>query len=317
MRRRTIPGITATLLLAAGGCAEGVSAAAGHSPRGDSSELVGEFTVRLTAANRATGAAARTTVFGVVKDGPEPPAIAWHVVDESDDCTLLEPEAPFCETPCGGRAVCTADDECTPYPTTKPVGTVALSGLGSHRLRLTPISGKYMPDTGVLPYPPCDEGDEVQLHADGGGYNPFARQTRCIAPLDFDASIELVRERDLRLEWSAPRDPQLARIEVKLDISHHGGAKGKIECDTTDDGELTIPSALIDRLVELGVAGFPTIALTRRARSSADAEPRGVSLSVLETVERPVAVPGILSCTGDEQCAGGQKCASDLTCQPG
>ena len=304
--------LTLGCLVAIGGCAEGDS----HTARGDSGALVGEFAVRLTAANPATGAAARSNVFGVVKDGPEPAPIAWHVLDESGDCTLFEPEAPFCETPCGGRSVCTADDECTAYPNARPVGTVELSGLGSQQLRMIPVSGNYMPDKGLLPYPPCDEGDDVRLAASGDRYAPFKLRTHCIAPLEFDGSIKLERERDLTLRWSAPNDTELARIEVKLDISHHGGAKGKLECNTSDDGELTIPGGLVDRLVDLGVAGFPTIALTRRARSSRDAEPQGVSLSVLETVERPVEVPGVVSCTANGQCAAGQKCATNLTCQP-
>jgi hypothetical protein len=253
-------------------------------------------------------------VFGVINYGPEPATIAWHMIDQSGDCTLFEPEAPFCETPCGGRAACTADDQCTPYPSARSVGVVGLS-LGSHQLRMTPVSGNYMPDKGVLPYPACDEGDEARLEAAGARYRAFTLTTSCIAPLAFDAAIKLERERDLQISWASPGDPELARIEVKLDISHHGGAKGKLECDTQDDGELTIPSALIGRLIDLGVAGFPTIALTRRSRSSADEEPRGVSLSVLETVERPVEVPGIMSCTASEQCPAGQKCATNLTCQ--
>ena len=304
-------------LLAAMGCAEGTAEPKDSRARSNPSELVGEFNVRLTAQNTATGAAARSSVFGVVKDGPDPEPIAWHATDQGGDCTLFEPEAPFCETSCGGRAICTGDDECTPYPTARSVGTVELRGLGSGQLRLTPIAGNYMPDKGTLPYPPCSEGERVTLRAEGDDYSAFSLEAQCIAPLSFDAAIELAPGRDLQLAWGAPGDPELARVSVKLDISHHGGAKGTVECEASDTGELTIPSALLDRLVELGVAGFPTLALTRRASSVADAEPRGIRLHVLETVELPVRVPGVVSCTADPQCPNGQTCASNLTCQPG
>jgi hypothetical protein len=155
----------------------------------------------------------------------------------------------------------------------------------------------------------------VALHADGDGYKAFELETRCIAPLEFENSAKLEAARDLELDWTAPGDPELARIQVKIDISHHGGAKGKVECDTADDGSLTIASALVDRLVEVGVAGFPTIALTRGSSAAADDEPRAVTLSVLESVERSVEVPGVVSCTDSSHCPNGGRCGTNLLCQ--
>jgi hypothetical protein len=280
----------------------------------DLSELTGDFAVRLTASNPATGASARTSVFGVVKDGVDPSPIQWHVTAEDGDCSLLEPEAPFCSTPCGGEAVCTAQDECSPYAKARDVGTVQLRGLGDGVVRMEPVAGKYMPSGVTLPYPPCDEGDSVQLKAEGDDYPAFSLETSCIAPLEFDTVARLEPGRDVELKWGEPGEPDLARIEIKIDISHHGGAKGKFECDTADDASITIARALIDRLVELGVAGFPTIALTRIARSSSDDEPRAVTLSLVESVERPVEVPGITSCTDDKQCPAGQRCGTSLVC---
>jgi hypothetical protein len=281
----------------------------------DLSELVGDFQVRLTASNPATGANAQTSVFGVVKDGPDPAPIAWHVTSDEGDCSLLEPDAPFCATPCGGSAVCTAQDQCTPYPKARDVGAVQIHGLGDRTLRIEPIAGKYIPVGDPLPYPPCTEGDVVQLRAAGGAYSEFSVETPCIAPLEFEASARLEPGHDLELSWARPGEPELARIQVKVDISHHGGAKGKIECDTADDGSFTIASALVDRLVELGVAGFPTIGLTRISRAAPEDEPRSVTLSLLETVERPVEVPGVMSCTDSSQCPGDQQCNSSLLCQ--
>lgn len=283
--------------------------------RGDLSELVGDFQVRWIASNPATGSAARANVLGVVKDGPEPQPIAWHVAAEDGPCKLLEPEAPFCETPCGGGAVCTAADTCTPYPKSKPIGTVYLEGVTPRAFAMEAVSGSYMPVGVKLPYPPCAEGDAISLRSKAGDYAAFEREARCIAPLEFDATPKLETGRDLALAWGEPGEPDLARIEIKLDVSHHGGAKGKIECDTEDTGALVIPSALVDRLVELGVSGFPTIALTRISRSPAEEEPRGITLTLFETVERPVELPGLVSCTDDRNCPGGQRCAADLKCE--
>lgn len=289
-----------------------------HETKGakrDSSELVGDFAVRLTASNPATSASARTSVFGVVKNGPDPSPIAWHLTAEDGDCSLLEPEAPFCTTPCGGKAACTAQDECTPYAEPRDVGTVHVRGLGGRAVDMEPVAGKYMPTGATLPYPPCDEGAPVHLEADGDDYPAFSLETRCISPLEFEDTATLEPGRDLTLTWGAPGEPDLARIQIKVDISHHGGAKGKIDCDTADDGEITIASAIVDRLVELGVAGFPTISLTRISRGKAAEEPRAVTLSVLESVERPVEVPGVISCTDSRQCPAGQRCGASLLCQ--
>mgnify|MGYP006173933529 CR=1 FL=1 len=31
--------------------------------------------------------------------------------------------------------------------------------------------------------------------------------------------------------WKPPGPTSLSRIEITMDLSHHGGSKGKIECD--------------------------------------------------------------------------------------
>jgi hypothetical protein len=325
-KRRLIVSTSALIAFLSSACGEENPSPAQQSRKGeaegdgneatrDLSELVGDFAVRLTASNPATNASARTSVFGVVKNGPDPSPIAWHVTAEDGDCSLLEPEAPFCATPCGGGAACTAQDECTPYAEGSNVGTVRVRGLDDRVVDMEPIAGKYTPTGATLPYPPCSEGDLVELEAEGDEYPAFSLETSCISPLEFETTAKLETGRDLALTWGPPGEPDLARIEIKVDISHHGGAKGKIECDTADDGEITIASKIVDRLVGLGVAGFPTISLTRIARGAADDEPSGVTLSVLESVERPVEVPGVISCTDSAQCPAGQRCGTSLLCQ--
>lgn len=118
----------------------------------------------------------------------------------------------------------------------------------------------------------------------------------------------------LELAWTAPAAPT-ERVAVRLDISHHGGTRGKIECDTADDGSLTIASTLLTRLAPLGVAGYPTIAATRVARGR-DADPRGRRrmLNVSSEVETPVEIPNLRSCTSNADCDGGT-CRADLTGQ--
>jgi hypothetical protein len=120
----------------------------------------------------------------------------------------------------------------------------------------------------------------------------------------------------LRLSWTAPAEPEHTRVNVHFDISHHGGARGLIECDVADTGSLEIAAELVDGLVDLGVSGFPTLVLTRSAKahgSTLQADP--VVLTVSSSFDNLVVIPGLTSCTSDEHCEGGETCQPDFRCE--
>jgi hypothetical protein len=91
-----------------------------------------------------------------------------------------------------------------------------------------------------------------------------------------------------------------------LDISHHGGRKGQIECEVADTGAFQIPESLATRLVNLGVAGYPTVTLSRVATASAEAQPQ-VTLTLSSSVERAVDT-GLTSCMMNGDCSDGMTC---------
>ena len=102
-------------------------------------------------------------------------------------------------------------------------------------------------------------------------------------------------------------------ISVRVDISHHGGIKGAIECEGPDNGSLEIAATLVDKLKALGVSGFPKIDISRKATGThPDVH---VDLTIESTVEKSLTIPGIISCTGDDECPTGQTCKQDLKCQ--
>ena len=78
---------------------------------------------------------------------------------------------------------------------------------------------------------------------------------------------------------------------------------------------LEIPAALLDSLVALGVAGFPTIVLTRSTVGSAVIAAGRVDLLVFSELEQEVEIPGLVSCTDDADCPEGETCGSDLRCR--
>jgi hypothetical protein len=277
--------------------------------------LYGAFLVNFNAEVPASDSnpvvPAFASVLGRLKDGEEPFAMAWDLQDEQAGCQLLTPRRSFCEPSCGGSAVCVEDGVCAPFPAVQSAGTVQVSGLLPSAFSMKYIAGNYQAPT--LPYPPCAEGDVVRLSADGGSHAPFVLQSRCIAPLSFSGPLAIEPGRGLGLRWSLPGRADLARIQIKMDISHHGGTKGKIECDVADSGALELPASLVDALVALGVAGFPTISV-RRMSTGSGPEPR-VSLLISESVEREIEIPGLTSCLEDEDCPMGQRCQSDRQCR--
>ena len=287
--------------------------------------LVGTFQVQLVgpvpATDTSPASAGKTSVVGKVYDGETPAAVIWEAGTKVGDCQLATPRVPFCETPCGGSAVCVEDDTCAPYPTAGSVGIVTATGIkaegGAAEFAMEPIANNYQPPASVtLAYPGFAEGELVTLEAAGADIEGFKLSARGIAPLTLgNGSIPLAEDTPLTLTWTPAADPARSSIHVKLDISHHGGSKGMIECETADSGSLELDGALITELLDLGVAGFPTIIVERKTVGSTTIPEGRIDLAVSSTLERVVTIDGLTSCTDDTQCPQGQTCQDDLTCK--
>ena len=322
---RAFPLLATTVALLLGGCAPETDGTGEEpAPAGDPQVLAGTFQVSLVAPVAATdgqaASAGYTTLVGKVYDGAQPSLLVWKEAAVSGACRLLTPRVPACDTPCGGSAACVEDNQCQPYPTSRAVGTIVVKGLrtaaGASEFSMTPLSNTYQPPASVsLPYPALGEGEEVRLEAAGAYYPAFALSARGISPLVLDAApLALQRERALTLRWTPPGAGTGTSVHVKLDISHHGGTRGKIECESPDTGALELSAPLITQLLDLGAAGFPSISVTRQAMGTVTITPGRVELRVASEVVRPVEVPGITSCNEDADCPTGKHCRTDLTC---
>lgn len=308
---------------AGAGASAGTSGSGANGDKLATDALTGAFTLRLVPESEPSDGSAvvpaQTAFLGAVADGPTPVQNTWKEEQSAVGCKLYTPKSPFCDPSCGSSAVCVDDDQCVPRPTSKSVGTIHLKGVGTSEVAMNPVgtNNNYQPTASTkLPYPPCSEGAEVTLAADGGGYRAFELKSRCIAPLEFDGKIKLVKDMPLALKWKAPGDSKVARMLIRLDISHHGGSRGKIECDVEDSGSLELPATMISKLLDLGVAGYPTIILTRTAAGgTSSGEPKQVTFNVVESVERAVEIDGLISCTDDTDCPSGKTCQTDLTCK--
>ena len=280
------------------------SAAGNHAGGMDGKALYGSVVVALQQPADGDG---YTTAIGRFFDGAQPQILALESRRKQGDCTLFVPKAPFCNTPCA-PAVCTANDVCTPYPAVRAVGTLTLKGLGAP-VPLEPSTSMMVYQSPSLPFPPCEAGDPVSASANG-----VSLSTQCIAPLALKGPdpIPVNENEPLRLSWEPAKNGATSRVHVKLDVSHHGGSKGEIDCDTADTGELQIAASLVTDLLSLGLAGFPTININRTA-SGADASNPNATLVLSSDLTRAVDT-GVVSCLDDDACAKGQTCLPSGIC---
>jgi hypothetical protein len=295
--------------------------AAQHDGTVDPNALVGTFTIELVAPDTSTSTPGYTSVLGKLYDGPVPEQIVWEESNTEGSCTLLKPRIPFCATPCGGTAVCVEDDTCQSYPTAQGVGTVTVIGVktesGATQFTMDPIANNYQPVGVTLAYPGFAEGDAISVSAAGGSVVPaFSLEATGVASFELtNGTITLDGTSAVTLSWTAAATPSASTVHVLLDISHHGGSKGKIECDLADTGSYTLSATILSKLLALGVAGFPTIIVTRRATDSATTAVGRVDLIVASKVEKTVEIPGVTSCSDDNDCTPPETCQDDLTCR--
>ena len=278
----------------------------------------GNFQVTLVAPTDFTQG--YTSVLGQLYDGPTPSPVNWTETAKGGSCKLLTPKVPFCATPCGSNAACVADGQCRDFPKSIEAGKVSVTGIqikgGTTAFSMDPINKTYQAPAGtILAFPPFTEGDAVQFSAAGDTATAaFSISAKGIGPLQIlNDSITLADGKAINLKWTAPANPANSTIFVLVDVSHHGGSKGKIECEAPDNGALEIPAVLVDKLKALGISGFPKIEVTRRsvgAGASVDAQ------LVLESmVNKTLDIPGLISCNGDEECPDGKLCQQDLQCE--
>jgi hypothetical protein len=258
------------------------------------------------------------SIQGSVYDGPTPSGTVWEEADAAGGCVLLTPRVPFCEERCGSDAVCVEDDTCQPYPSRIGVGTVRVEGVrtvdGDASFDLDPVDGFYLSGDD-LAFPPFAEGEEVTFTVEGSScMRAFSMTAPGIAPLVVaDATLEMLDGEPILLEWTPMGLHGITTIHVVVDISHHGGTRGKISCEVPDTGTLEIPATLLDRLKALGVSGFPRVSLTRMSVGPSRPSVQ-VYLLVRSTARIDLSIPGLTSCVSDEDCPDGQVCLPDARC---
>lgn len=296
------------------------SASGGAGGSAATGTLNGTINVKLVSGNAATSSDAYSTLSALIYPSPFP-ASPITTSDDMNGCQLWVPQSVTCSPGCATGSICTGNNQCTAKPAGKDVGEFQVTGLktsdGATTFTVDAGVGSNFYMSATLPYPPCDEGATIAVQTDA-----FSVSGKCIVPLALKGPdpIPLVdadkKPVDGAVSWTAPGQTGISRIQILVEISHHGGggSKGQIYCDVPDTGSFTIPQKLVADLIALGTAGYPTVVVTRVATASASADPN-VQLVVSSAVERSVDT-GVISCGGGDSdtvpvvCPTGQACAS-------
>jgi len=262
--------------------------------------------------------AAHTSVAAFAKDAPPLPDSSTATATVGD-CKLI-PTSPACSATCATDESCVAKDTCQKTPMSVTMGDLSFTGLqlaaGGTNFTLSPIGTTYATAGATdVAYPGCSAGQTVTVAGGADADTAFSLKTTCIdslvvtsvAPIPFESG------KAAHLTWT-PQTTGTARVTVRIDISHHGGLKGLIVCDTADSGTLNVDASLVKGLIDLGTAGYPVIRLARLSTATAAAGSGKATLNIQSTVEVPLAVPGVRSCDDDSACDTGQACVA-LKCQ--
>jgi hypothetical protein len=291
------------------GAPVGSAGESGNAGNAASAQLHGSVSVTLAAPTNDNEG--HSSLLARFFDGPTPPVLPLEERRSLGDCRLLVPTNPFCSTPCAPDA-CTADDVCTPYPDPVAVGTLSVTGLGD-ALSLEAATSLSIYQSPSLPYPPCARGSTVRATAPATG---FELEAACIEPLELAGPdpIPVSSGAGVSVTWTPPAEDVGSRIRIGLDLAHHGGKKGEIDCEVPDIGAFEIPESLVTELVALGLAGYPTVNVTRISRGTATSSPN-IALMVSASVERAVDT-GVESCLDDSSCTSPDICRADRSCGP-
>ncbi len=282
-------------------------------------EALGQFTLTLQPALGEN--AAYATLQGKIWQAPSPQRDGWETTLAEGDCLVREPRRPECDDECAPPAFCAVGDQCAEEPPTVDVGEVTVWGLENKGMTdsfvmtpLNPTTNQYIASGDAqLVFPPLGDADVFILEAQGGQLEPFIIATPGMSPVELTVEDGLPFEEDtpLELTW-IPGDSPTARMNINVDISHHGGTRGEIVCDAEDTGELTIAASLVTKLLDLGFFGFPEIYVERYTRSFANVGDNHINTRVLAYSRLMLSIDGLRSCLDVSECEEGEMCVASM-----
>ena len=236
----------------------------------EASERVGAFEVVLDETY--------SYASGEVADGVVPSTVPIEL-ETSGSCRMLQKNNLFCDPSCSAGQTCGNDGSCIAYPESQSVGTVTIAGLDAP-VSMEPVAGSFQYFDTSLPHPAFQPGAAIALSAQGGAHDPFDLIGVGVEALEGgNPHWRVVPGVPLTVEWTAGTVAE-ARVFATLNVDQHGFTPVTIVCESADTGSLEIPVALIDRLLGMGISGFPSGRVTRASVDSVSTSLGCIELAV-------------------------------------
>jgi len=288
----------------AGNTSTGGASAGGSSTGGSSSVKknteVGRFTVALNPSIDTSPP--YTSVSGTVRDGVYPSDVIETLMVGNASCAVYALALQSCSPLCSTTQVCVATNVCQEIPAKVSVGDVTVTGVGPTTIALSQVSNQYQ-YAGDVTYPGFNPGDPITLSATGGTYGAFGISATGVAPLALGSdTYNLTLSTPITITWTPAAVSANTRVAFVMNLSHHTGTTGYLKCDVPDTGSLVIPAEQVTQLINLGVAGYPTLTATRTSVGEATVSTGSVLLMVTGNARPVLTVTGYDSCVADSDC---------------
>jgi hypothetical protein len=222
-----------------------------------------------------------------------------------DSCVLIKQSPPFCDPPCADGKMCMRGGACEAGPQSLDLGAVVVHGLTAPlTLHAAKPGNRYF--SAELAYPPAAPARPVRFQAEGGALGVLQLRSEGVAPLETDAGAWLIeRGRPLQISWKVSHRPTQATVRVTVDVDRHGTSPVTLTCSAADTGQLTISSALIDQLLDVGIAGFAAGNIYREVSDHVDLDAGCLDLTLAAHRKRRLQISGAKPCPKDAACADG------------
>ena len=280
-----------------GSTGSGGSGGNGGGGGGAQGTIFGDLNLKTFEADRYA------TLSGQFVDAPKPHTMPLKIGMKQSGCELLTPVT--CDPACPITSYCSNAGQCVVKPNPVSAGTLTVSGLAGITDPLDPTGPLYAYSGPTLqqPYPPCAEGSSFSIQSD-----KLTVSSKCIAPFVLTNTLPIPVKSGMatHLTWTPPAAGATSRVQISLEISHHGGYKGQIDCEVPDTGSFDMPEPLITALIALGRAGYPSIDVQRIATGAAPNEPNA-HLNAVSGVLVDVDT-GVVSCMASTDCPTGMTC---------
>ncbi len=227
-----------------------------------------------------------SSIDGKVRDGFS--GSAAEEVASSGECRLERKIVASCDPPCASGTLCDQAGSCVPFPANQDVGTVTVHGAAAP-IVLPPVSEAYLYFDTALTTPPFTPGAQLALEATGGTHAPFVLYGTGIEMLTApDQTWRVSRGSPIDITWVAGTVPD-ATVSISINVDQHGATPANLHCEVPDTGALTIPAAMVDGLLDLGISGRPHGAVERHTLDSVETDLGCVLFKVRSYLDIPVS----------------------------